>query len=76
MRGSGSAPTHGRGDLGSDVVRCEALPRRFWETGGGMRDAHPAPACLVGPKLRFARRRMPAQGLRPPRPDWEGCSAA
>ena len=42
----------------------------------GMRGAHPARACLVGLKLRFARRRMPAQGLRPPPPDWEGCFAA
>ena len=41
-----------------------------------MRDAHLAQPCRVGLKLRFARRPMAAQGLRPPPPDWEGCFAA
>jgi hypothetical protein len=53
-----------------------ALPRRIWETGGGMRDAHLAQSCYGGLKLRFVRRPMAAQGLRPPPPDWEGCFAA
>ena len=48
----------------------------MWRAGGatapnlgnrrGMRGAHLAQPCLVGLKLRFARRLMPAQGLRPP----------
>ena len=42
----------------------------------GMRDAHPARSCLGGLKLRFARRPMTSQGLRPPPTDWEGCFAA
>ena len=46
---------------------CGALPRRFWEAGGERRFAPLAPPCIVGLKLRFARRRMTAQGLRPSR---------
>ena len=42
----------------------------------GMRDAHLAQPCRVGLKLRFVRRPMTAQGLRPPPADWEGCFAA
>jgi hypothetical protein len=37
----------------------------------GMRDAHLAQPCRGGLKLRFARRPMAAQGLRPP-PDGLG----
>ena len=42
----------------------------------GMRDAHLARSCVGGLKLRFARRYMAAQGLRPSPTDWEGCFAA
>ena len=41
-----------------------------------MRDAHLARSCVGGLKLRFVRRYMAAQGLRPSPTDWEGCFAA
>ncbi len=56
-RGSASLPLGGR-----DVATAPILGNRR-----GMRDAHLAQPCRVGLKLRFARRPMSAQGLRPPR---------